>query len=150
MKKDLRNIVDKLVWSADSVCFNNSKDHLCFDLCSDDSRADVVSFNLQQDDFQHVNEFVPQAELLQAVQPHFSQVDIQAHTICLKFDKVSDILRELKQLGASNHNLGASRGLTTRNQLRTMTAAYESLRDEQGMLPVSYQIYTISANKCAA
>ncbi len=104
----------------------------------------------QVDDFQHVNEFVPQAELLKAVQPHFSEVDIQAHTICLKFDKVSEILRELKQLGASNHNLGASRGLTTRNQLRTMTAAYESLRDEQGKLPVSYQIYTISANKCAA
>ena len=101
----------------------------------------------QVDDFQHVNEFVPQVELLKAIQPYFSQVDIQAHTICLKFDKVGEILRELKQLGASNHNLGASRGLTTRNQLRSMTAAYESLRDEQGQLPVSYQIYTIRAKQ---
>ncbi|HCH22969.1 MAG TPA: malonyl-[acyl-carrier protein] O-methyltransferase BioC [Oceanospirillaceae bacterium] len=101
----------------------------------------------QVDDFQHVNEFVPQAELLHAVQPYFSQIDIQVHTICLKFDKVSEILRELKQLGASNHNLGASRGLTTGNQLRSMTAAYESLRDEQGKLPVSYQIYTINAQQ---
>jgi site-specific recombinase XerC len=65
MKKDLRNIVDKLVWSADSVCFNNSKDHLCFDLCSDDSRADVVSFNLQQDDFQHVKDKSSRAILQQ-------------------------------------------------------------------------------------
>ena len=61
MKKDLRNIVDKLVWSADSVCFNNSKDHLC----SDDSKADVVSFNLQQDDFQHVKDKSSRAILQQ-------------------------------------------------------------------------------------
>jgi|TARA_B110000211_G_scaffold48808_1_gene53039 hypothetical protein len=61
MKKDLRDIVNKLVWSADSVCLINSKDHLCFD----DSKANVVSFNLAQDDFQHVKDKSSRAILQQ-------------------------------------------------------------------------------------
>ena len=157
------NSLDRVVsslaiqWCADEqALFSNisrvlrSDGHLFATTLGPDTLSELRWAWQQVDDFQHVNEFVPQASLLKAMQPHFSNADIQAHTICLKFDKVSEILRELKQLGASNHNLGASRGLTTRNQLRAMTAAYESLRDEQGMLPVSYQIYTISANKCAA
>ena len=40
MKKDLRNIVDNIVWASDFVGFSNSKDRQCFD----DSKADDVHF----------------------------------------------------------------------------------------------------------
>ncbi|MDP6189268.1 MAG: malonyl-ACP O-methyltransferase BioC [Gammaproteobacteria bacterium] len=99
----------------------------------------------QVDAYQHVNEFVPEGEILAAMQSCFAQVQVQAHTITLYFDRVSDILRELKQLGASNHNLGARHSLTTRRHLQLMTEAYETWRNKQGKLPVSYQIYTITA-----
>ena len=102
----------------------------------------------QVDTFQHVNDFVPQEQLATAMQPFFGEVQVQSHTISLQFDTVTDILRSLKQLGASNHNAGASRGLTTRKQIHRLSEAYESLRDANGKLPVSYQIYTIMANKC--
>ena len=49
-KKDLRNIVDNIVWASDFVGFSNSKDRQCFD----DSKADVVHFGIVQDDFDHV------------------------------------------------------------------------------------------------
>ena len=50
MKKDLRNIVDNIVWASDFVGFSNSKDRQCFD----DSKADVVHFSIAQNDFDHV------------------------------------------------------------------------------------------------
>ncbi|MDP6968791.1 MAG: malonyl-ACP O-methyltransferase BioC [Gammaproteobacteria bacterium] len=99
----------------------------------------------QVDAYQHVNEFVSQGEILTAMHACFAQVQVQEHTITLWFDKVSDILRELKQLGASNHNLGARHGLTTRRHLQRMTDAYETRRNQLGKLPVSYQVYTITA-----
>ena len=61
MKKDLRNIVDKLVWSADCVGFSNSQDRQCFD----DSKADTVNFGLRQDDFDHVKDKSARAILQQ-------------------------------------------------------------------------------------
>jgi malonyl-CoA O-methyltransferase len=103
----------------------------------------------QVDTYQHVNEFVPQADILAALQVCFAEVQVEVHTITLWFDKVSEILRELKQLGASNHNMGARHGLTTRGHLRQMTAAYETLRNTEGKLPVSYQVFTISARNKA-
>ncbi len=100
----------------------------------------------QVDDYQHVNEFVAAELLQQAIMPTFASLQWQTESIELKFDKVSEILRSLKQLGASNHNSGARHGLTTKSQLKAMQAAYESLRDEQGKLSVTYEVYYFKAS----
>ena len=100
----------------------------------------------QVDTYQHVNEFIPRKEILASMKVYFTQVQLYTHTIILYFDKVSDILRDLKELGASNHNFRARHSLTTRSHLQRMTDAYETWRNRQGKLPVSYQVYTIIAN----
>ena len=101
----------------------------------------------QVDDFQHVNEFVANAELIQELSPHFEQIVIHQETIQLTFATVTQLVKNLKQLGVSNHTQGARRGLTTVRQFRAMQMAYEAWRDEQGLLPLTYEVFYIEAKK---
>lgn len=99
----------------------------------------------QVDDYQHVNEFVAEDVLQQAIMPTFAGLQWHTEVVAMKFDTVSEVLRSLKQLGASNHNTGARHGLTTKSQLKAMQAAYETLRDEQGKLTLSYEVFYFKA-----
>lgn len=99
----------------------------------------------QVDDYQHVNEFVSEETLQQSIMPTFASLDWHRELVELKFASVGEILRSLKQLGASNHNSGARHGLTTKSQLKAMQQAYESLRDEQGQLTVTYEVFYLRA-----
>jgi len=58
---------------------------------------------------------------------------------------VQHLTKDLKQLGASNHNAHAAQGLMGVGRLRKMVQAYESLRDDEGQLPVTYEVYYIKA-----
>jgi len=99
----------------------------------------------QVDDYQHVNEFVPLNVLRKALENHFVQVEIECEPIELKYKSVQQLTKDLKQLGASNHNARAAQGLMGVGRLRKMVQAYESLRDEKGLLPVTYEVYYIKA-----
>jgi malonyl-CoA O-methyltransferase len=50
------------------------------------------------------------------------------------------LMRDLKTLGAHNVNQGRRRGLTGKHALKTMIEAYEDFRDEQDLLPASYDV----------
>lgn len=99
----------------------------------------------QVDDYQHVNEFVPLEVLREALHNHFVEVTIDCQPIELKYGSVQQLTKDLKQLGASNHNVQAAQGLMGVGRLRKMVLAYESLRDEEGQLPVTYDVYYIKA-----
>ena len=100
----------------------------------------------QVDDYQHVNEFVPLDVLRAHLQQHFSKVTIVSKDVELGYDTVQQLTRDLKQLGASNHNQKAAPGLTSMGRLRKMIKAYEQLRDSSGKLPVTYQVFYIEAS----
>ena len=99
----------------------------------------------QVDDYQHVNEFVALETLRHMLDQHFAEVTIECESIELKYPSVQKLTRDLKQLGASNHNAQAAQGLMGVGRLRKMVEAYECLRDEQGQLPVTYETYYIKA-----
>lgn len=101
----------------------------------------------QVDDYQHVNEFVDQQLLLTALNHHFDKVQLQVKEVVLSYDTVQQLTRDLKDLGASNHNAQAAPGLTGVGRLRRMMQAYESLRDTSGRLPVTYEVYFITASQ---
>jgi len=105
---------------------------------------------LLHSDYQHVNEFVALDTLRDTLKNHFVEVDIVCETIELKYQSVQQLTQDLKQLGASNHNAQAAQGLMGVGRLRKMVQAYESLRDDEGQLPVSYEIYYIKAKTKAA
>jgi malonyl-CoA O-methyltransferase len=99
----------------------------------------------QVDDYQHVNEFVALETLRNELDKHFVEVAIECEMIELKYPSVQQLTRDLKQLGASNHNTQAAQGLMGVGRLRKMVKAYECLRDGLGQLPVTYEVYYIKA-----
>jgi malonyl-CoA O-methyltransferase len=102
------------------------------------------------DQHKHVNSFLPAAEL-EHVAEQFSTIRlaIRQETFTMHYDAVSELLRELKVLGAHNINKSRSRGLTGRAQLRGMYGAYEDWRDA-GKLPASYDVIFAVVKKLEA
>lgn len=58
----------------------------------------------------------------------------------LRYQKVTELMRELKALGAHNLNSDRASALTGRSRLLNLIEAYEHYRDPQGYLPASYQL----------
>jgi malonyl-CoA O-methyltransferase len=92
------------------------------------------------DSGQHVNSFLPTAVLQEAAKG-VRGVRLQLHSerIVMRYERVVDLLAELKTLGAHNMNAGRSGGLTGRRRLAAMIAAYEKWREPQG-LPATYDV----------
>ncbi len=93
------------------------------------------------DDRQHVNRFLPFdyfAAMVQQTGFHIQMLEQEKRV--LKYQKVTELMRELKALGA--HNLHADRmnTLSGRQTLRTVTDTYELYRGRDGLLPASYQV----------
>lgn len=88
----------------------------------------------------HVNDFVDMHDFGSALQrAGFSEpvLDVDRH-LRHHADAVA-LMREIKAIGAHNVHAGRRRGLTGRAALQRMTAAYESLRQPQG-LPATWQV----------
>ena len=92
------------------------------------------------DDHQHVNQFLPVAALQSAASGvpgvHLS---LDTHQFRMYYQRVGDLLNELKTLGAHNMNRDRPSGLTSRRTLQGMLQAYERWREE-GLLPASYDV----------
>ena len=92
------------------------------------------------DNFVHVNRFIGVEELrdrLSAAGLRF-QLTVEQH--CLRYLDLKTLMRELKAIGAHNVNNGRHAGLTGRERLRQLVAAYERFRDSDGLLPASYEV----------
>ena len=92
------------------------------------------------DDYQHVNTFVDAAVLKEAAaQVPGIVMTLREKEFSLQYNRVGELLRELKILGAHNMNSGRARGLTTKAALQRLYAAYEPWRS-QGKLPATYDV----------
>jgi malonyl-CoA O-methyltransferase len=92
------------------------------------------------DDHAHVNTFLPCTELRSAARsvPSVS-LKLNSKNVVLSYQRVRDLLDELKILGAHNMNQGRPPGLTSRRSLQGMLEAYEARR-EGGVLPATYEV----------
>jgi len=92
------------------------------------------------DTYQHVNNFLP-AEALIAAAGRVSGIELILSTkgYCMQYQRVGELLTELKSLGAHNMNRRRSAGLTSRKTLQGMLQAYESWRVD-GLLPATYDV----------
>lgn len=104
----------------------------------------------QVDDYVHVNRFQSSDALTAALQQGgLVQARLQTQTRVLYFDRLAELTRELKALGAHNINSGKPEGLTSRARLLAFKNAYEQHRTEQG-LPASYDVIYLTACKSFA
>jgi malonyl-CoA O-methyltransferase len=92
------------------------------------------------DSHQHVNTFVPTADLVAAAQrvPGM-ELTLENRSYCMDYRRVRDLLDELKALGAHNMNRSRPPGLASRKALQGMLQAYEAQRTN-GVLPATYDV----------
>ncbi len=93
------------------------------------------------DDYQHVNRFLSQSRVDAALLPMFEIDRFEEQQIVLQFDQLKQMTDELKGLGAHNLNPGRQPSLSGRQRVKAFRHAYEALRDAQGKIPATYQVY---------
>ncbi|MES2822162.1 MAG: malonyl-ACP O-methyltransferase BioC [Pseudomonadota bacterium] len=101
----------------------------------------------QVDSDTHVNHFKPAAEIQRhLLKNSFSTDHFFEQSTVLEFQTLTELTRNLKQLGAHNINRGRATGLTGRKKIAAFNTAYEQLR-RNTLLPATYEVFYISAKK---
>jgi malonyl-CoA O-methyltransferase len=101
----------------------------------------------QVDSYVHVNRFQPlEALRTSALAAGLGSCELRQELRVLYFERLQELTRELKALGAHNMNAGQPGGLTGRVRIAAFKAAYEQYRGAQG-LPASYDVIYFSAVK---
>jgi malonyl-CoA O-methyltransferase len=94
----------------------------------------------------HVNRFTDTDTLVSALRnAGFTTITCQPQRIVCHYDKVSNLVRELKAIGAHNMNAGQPNGLTGKSDWQRMEAQYETLRTQDG-LPATYEVLYVVAH----
>jgi malonyl-CoA O-methyltransferase len=92
------------------------------------------------DDAMHVNLFSDMHDLGDGLLRNgFADPVMDREDIVLTYSDARTLMRDLKTIGAHNVNRGRHSGLTGKNKLNAMLAAYEQFRRD-GRLPASYEI----------
>lgn len=103
------------------------------------------AFALADPGVPHVNAFDDIARIGDAlVAAGFRDPVLQREIRVAGYSHVMTLMRELRDLGAANAVSDRRRGLTGKQTMLDMTAAYEPLRSE-GFLPASWEIITLRA-----
>lgn len=101
----------------------------------------------QADNYVHVNQFQPQDSLrFAAVAANLAIDHFAVEQRVIYFDRLTELTRELKALGAHNINSGKPEGLTGRSRIAAFKSAYEQYREERG-LPATYEVFYLSVHK---
>ncbi|MFO7859500.1 MAG: malonyl-ACP O-methyltransferase BioC [Ectothiorhodospiraceae bacterium] len=93
------------------------------------------------DDERHVNRFVDMHDIGDAlVKARFGDPVMDMENFTLTYDSATALMRDLKSMGAQTVRGGRHGGLTGRQRLARMTAAYERYRDREGRLPATWEV----------
>jgi malonyl-CoA O-methyltransferase len=88
----------------------------------------------------HVSPFADMHEVGDAmVRAGLAEPVVDVDRICMRYNDVSTLMRDLKTLGAHNVTAQRPRGLTGKGRMRAMIEAYEQFRVEN-KLPASYEV----------
>jgi malonyl-CoA O-methyltransferase len=92
------------------------------------------------DGFTHVNSFVDMHDVGDSLMnTRWAEPVMDSERITVTYRELSTLMQDLKQIGAHNVTLGRARGLTGRQRMRQLAAAYEQFREED-VLPASYEV----------
>lgn len=92
------------------------------------------------DGFTHVSRFVDMHDIGDAlVRAGFDTPVMDVEYFTLTYDKVADLMRDLKALGAHNATAGRRRGLAGKSAWQQLERKYEQLRRD-GKLPATYEV----------
>jgi malonyl-CoA O-methyltransferase len=105
-----------------------------------DTLKELRSAWMAVDDYSHVNTFIDMHDIGDAlVRAGLTEPVLDVERMTLTYRDVLALMRDLKVIGAHNVTAGRPRGLTGRNALRGVEAAYEPARRE-GRIPATYEV----------
>nr|NIQ11817.1 methyltransferase domain-containing protein [Gammaproteobacteria bacterium]NIR96372.1 methyltransferase domain-containing protein [Gammaproteobacteria bacterium] len=96
----------------------------------------------------HVQDFPSQKEVAQAIADSGMSCQLLSSTMEVEYHlDVPDLLRQLKQIGASNASADRPKGLASRKVMQSMVALYEEAYLCAAGLPASYEVIIAIAKK---
>lgn len=98
------------------------------------------------DDDVHVNSFIPLEQLL-AHNKGLRLARCETEYKVLRYNRLQELMHELKALGAHNVNSRREQGLSSRQRLVRLLDAYERQRQPDGTLPATYEVYYLELFK---
>ena len=102
----------------------------------------------QVDEYAHVNEFATQSAIQTAIQYSGLKIEEwQEVREVMEYERLPELTRELKNIGAHNVNSGRPEGLTSRGRIKALAGAYEQFRRQDGLLPATYQVWYLRCEK---
>jgi malonyl-CoA O-methyltransferase len=105
-----------------------------------DTLRELRSSWAEVDDDVHVNTFIDMHDIGDAlVRAGFVEPVMDVEHITLTYEDCFSLMKDLKTLGANNADIERHKGLTGKNRMNQMMAAYEKFRSE-GRLPASYEV----------
>lgn len=124
---------------------------LLFSTFGPDTLKELNACWQQVDTYRHVNNFIDLHEVGDALMKSgFSDPVMDMEMITVTYPDVMEIMRDLKQIGAHNVNQERAKGLTGKQAIKKLSAAYELYRNNN-VLPVSHEVIYghawISGNK---
>jgi malonyl-CoA O-methyltransferase len=93
------------------------------------------------DEYPHVHQFVDMhdyGDMLMAAGLADPIMDVERMT--LTYQDIAQLMREIKMIGAGNASPERQRGLLGRERWNRVREAYETFRDADGRLPVTYEV----------
>jgi len=105
-----------------------------------DTLKELRSSWAEVDDELHVNTFIDMHDVGDAlIRAGFVEPVMDVENIIMTYEDCSSLMQDLKTLGANNANDDRSKGLTGKNKIESLGAAYEKYRSE-GRLPATYEV----------
>ena len=93
------------------------------------------------DEHVHVNHFVDMHDIGDVMMHSgFEQPVVDMECFTLTYKNVNSLMRDLKALGSNNMNAGRNAGMTGRARIQQVKDAYEQFRDEEDLLPATYEV----------
>lgn len=113
---------------------------LMFTTFGPDTLKELRAAWAEVDGLTHVNAFIDMHDIGDAVmRAGLSEPVMDAEKMTVTYPEVLPLMRDLKDIGAHNVSAGRRRGITGRQRLARVSAAYEQWRSN-GVLPASYEV----------
>jgi malonyl-CoA O-methyltransferase len=102
------------------------------------------------DSFDHVNHFYSEEALTQLMRetlPADATVEITRQAYASRYKSLSELLKNLKNIGANTATGKTSPGLMGKSQFARLQKNYEHYRQVDGLLPATYEVFNVLIKK---
>lgn len=114
---------------------------LLFTTLGPDTLMELKKSFAEVDHYQHVNDFIDMHHVGDAMlQATMLDPVVDAEPVVISYDKATELMRDLKDIGAHNVDNRRSSGLMSPKKLRAVEKAYQQFALDDGQLPATYEL----------